>query len=312
VKNKKEVLHLADQCMQLQNQQPKRQEILWLREVYERFYKNSNIPGKAEADKRIYQNMYDEVPKKPSDTLKIRYWRTGQHAPTNREQCLTFGKALDLTPAEMTYLMQAYYDRSDRIFDEHSIGDPEYQRRKSYMDTLIDEYLIKVHPSWRIKMKVSQTSLRHNIRHLYFSDAIQYVDFDANSVNFESMRHIMSMNYGSELNRNLKLFGEISRKTMIRHLIIFGMPYINRRILNEHLENLGYLPLREDHTLIGGEHLDWLLLHLLELYEAQCRGEEPELCNHWFQSACRQLDRYFKECKKPNLQFMNFKALRDL
>jgi hypothetical protein len=212
----------------------------------------------------------------------------------------------------MTYLMQAYYDRSDRIFDEQSIDDPEYQRRKACMDMLVDEYLMKVHPGWRMKMKIQKTALRHNMRHLYFSDAKQYVGFEASAMNFDKIRHIMSMNYGSELNRNLKLFGEISRKTMIRHLLIFGMPYVNRRIMNERLETLGYLPLQEDHTLIGGERLDWLLLHLLELYEESCRGEEPENCNHWFQSACRLLDIYFEDRGKPNLQFMNFKALRDL
>lgn len=310
MKNEREIIALAKQCVKMGQSGKKRPEILWLQNVYERFYREAGLDGKADADGLIYKKIYGCIPDKPSDTLKIRYWRTGYHTPINREQCLAFGKALELDEKEMTCLIQQYYDRSDQIFDESSVNDPEYIRRKACMDGYIKEYLLNIHPRRLRHMKITKSSMQHYLRHLYYSDALQYVCSVQSEKAAEEQEHIMSVNYGSELSRNLRLFGEIPRKTMIRNILLLGMPYINREILNERLGCLGYLPLEENHTMVGGEYLDWLLIQLLELYETSCQGEKPEVCVRWFQSGCRLLDQYFLEHNENNLRFMYFKALK--
>lgn len=311
MKNHETIIDIAKECLALEQAQEERPEMTWLRERYECFWQKSGLPGKAEADRLLYQKMYSEVPQKSSDTLKIRYWRTGRHVPTNREMCLDFGRALELDEHQMEYLLLQYYDRCDRIFLEDQSEDPEYKKRKAVMDKVLGEYFIKVHPMRRMQMKISQNSIENNIRHLYYMDALKYVNIPDSDGFLKIGGHGVSVAYGSELNRNLRLFGEIPRKTMIRHLLILGMPYISRKIIDERLIQLGYLPLTAEHTLTGGERLDWLLIRLLECYEKVCNGMEPEGCSRWFQEACRILDEYFEKRGKPNLRFMYFKALRE-
>jgi hypothetical protein len=308
--NEKEIIRLARQCIAMEDDKT-RPELLWLREKYDRFCQNHGGLGKAQADRLLYRAMYGCEPENASATLKIRYWRTGQHTPVNREQCLEFGTALELNEEEMRYLLQGYLDRSDRLFEEELPEDPEYTRRRNCIDQQVEEYLLKVHPGIRMQMKISKSSLRSGLRHLYYMDAQQYVDIVKNEDEKGSSKtgHLVSVNYDSELNRNLRLLGEIPRKTMIRHLLILGMPYLNREILDERLKMIGYLPLQEAHTQVGGEYLDWLLIRLLELYEKRCQGKNPETCTAWFQSTCRILDGYFKNTGKENLRFMYFKSL---
>jgi hypothetical protein len=309
--NEKEIISLAKRCIAMEENQKERPELLWLKEKYKRFCRENEVTGKAEADRLIYRTMYGCEPENDSAALKIRYWRTGHHTPTNREQCEDFGEALGLDGEELTYLLQWYYDRSIRSFDEQSLGDPEYIRRKNCIDLQVGEYLAKVHPGWRMHMNISKIGMRNSLRHLYYMEAMQYVDVSKSADEEKKSKtgHYTSISYDSEFSRHMKLFGEIPRKTMIRHLLIFGMPYMNREILDERLETLGYLPLCEEHTLTGGEHLDWLLIRLLELYTECCRGKEPEMCSYWFQNACSILDGYFRKAEKENLRFMYFKAL---
>ena len=77
--------------------------------------------------------------------------------------------------------------------------------------------------------------------------------------------HITSINYESEFSRQMKLLGEIPRKTMILHLLIFSMPFINRELMNKRLESFGYLHLDREHTQVDGSRLDQLLL-VLEIH----------------------------------------------
>ena len=109
------IISIAEECLALGKEE--RPEIGWLNQVYDRFRKENGWIGKSEADKLLYMKMYASEPEKPSDTLKIRYWRTGRHLPAGREQCLSFGKALGLSEEEQRYLIQGYYDRSDQVFE---------------------------------------------------------------------------------------------------------------------------------------------------------------------------------------------------
>ena len=303
------VIQFAEEC--LMRGQEERPELVWLKERYDRFRKKYELLGKQEADRLIFEKMYSNVPQKSSDTLKIRYWRTGHHVPSNREQCLAFGKALDMNPEELDYLLRRYYDRNDMVFDEVSEERPEYRERRKLMDALLSEYFQKVHPERLQRMKIPYDAMESNVRHLYYTDALKYVDVTWQKDLQPVERHITSINYGSELNRNFRLLGEIPRKTMLRHLLILGIPFLNRKILDERLVRLGYLPLQENHTLVSGEPLDLLLIRLLELYEECCWGMEPDQCSRWFQAACRTLDKYFWEKGNYNLRFMYFKALKE-
>ena len=140
---------LADACLEAgERERPEKQ---WLGRMYDRFREANRSLGKAEADELIYMKMYAQIPGKPSDTLKIRYWRTGRHLPVSREQCLSFGKALDLSEEEMRYLIQGYYDRSDRVFETEQEGGV-YGWRIGLLNELIQEYLDKVHPVIRHRL----------------------------------------------------------------------------------------------------------------------------------------------------------------
>lgn len=301
-----EIETLAAWCVR-ESEKP-RPEVLQVKQWYERFRKTYQLASKESADAFLYGKMYGKKPEKPSDLLKIRYWRTGRHIPVNREQCRAFGQALELTPEEELWLMQYYYDRSDRVFETEDTTGQEYRIRREIMDAMTEEYLKKIHPSRFIQLHIFPEKIRENMRHLYFTDAGQYVFEEKTKRNFED--HIISAGYGTELGRNLKLLGEIPRKTMLRHLILLGMPYLSRELLDKRFKGLGYAPLQEEHTLTDGGRLDGLLIRLLELYDQNCTGKEPEECMLWFQKSCRELDRYFTEHGKKNLRFMYFKALQ--
>ncbi len=305
---KEKLVCMAEKCIQMSGEE--RPELTWLKAFYEQFRNRCMPSGKLEADRLLFEKMYSRMPQKPSDTLKIRYWRTGRHTPVNREQCLMFGKAMEMNDKDLDFLIKNYYDRNDRIFEEGS-ENPVYLERKRQMEMLALEYLKKIHPRQRIQMNVSRASLKNNIRHLYYMEAMKYISVPSHQVRTSLNSHITSINYGTELGRNLRLIGEIPRRTMIRHLLILGMPYISRELMNERLSAFGYCPLSEEHTLTSGERLDWLLLGLLKLYEINCRGMEPELCSRWFQDACRILDQYFERHGKSSLRFMYFKALKE-
>lgn len=301
----KRILALVEECLELGKQE--RPEKQWIGRMYERFRENHGMPGKAAADELIFRRMYGYAPGKASDTLKIRYWRTGRHLPGSREQCMTFGKAMELTEEEMLYLIQGYYDRCDRVF-ETEVTDAVYQERLRLLGRLKQEYLDKVHPVVRLQIYQTGTELEQSLRHLYYTDASRYFSF-REPEKMKIGRHITSINYLSEFGRQMKLLGEIPRRTMIRHLLLFGIPFINRRLLSCRLEYFGYLPLSMAHTQVDGSCLDRLLLGFLSLYEECCTGMDPEDCDRWFREAYGILDRHLEKQGNGSLRFLYFKAL---
>ena len=302
----KALWNLADVCLEAGERE--RPETQWLSRMYDRFREENGRLGKAEADELIYMRMYAQIPKKSSDALKIRYWRTGRHLPVSREQCLAFGKAMELTEEEMKYLIQGYYDRSDYIFEteeENGI----YRKRMALLNELAGEYLDKVHPAIRSRLYRSGADMEHSLRHIYDTDARSYLDASEPDQT-EVKQHIASINYVSEFGRQMKLLGEIPRRTMIRHLLLFAVPFVNSELLSSRLEAFGYLPLQENHTQVDGSRLDRLLLGFLGLYEENCAGKDPESCSRWFREAYGILDRYLEEKGNTSLRFLYFKALK--
>lgn len=298
------LIRYAKEAIQLSVKE--REEVKWLKERYECFRKEMGSMNKQETDNFIYEKMYGIFPEKLSDTLKIRYWRTGHHVPNNREILISFAQALNLTEEEKRYLIRAYYDKADLIFLSDDIS-PVYHERKMLMEKMVQEYFLKAHPERLYHVNVSPNQIEKNLRHLYYTDALRYI----NSPEYKPAKsHMASVNYGTELSRNIKLIGEISRTTMIRHVIILGMPFISKDIVNQRLSQFGFLPLTKEHSLPGGERLDWLLIRLFELYESKCRGKDPLECAIWFQKASRILDEYFYMEKKEEFRFMYFKSLK--
>ncbi|MCD7752076.1 MAG: hypothetical protein LUI10_10125 [Lachnospiraceae bacterium] len=287
-----------------------RPESIWLNDMYTRFQHSEGIFRKSEADELIYSKMYAALPQNPSDTLKIRYWRTGRHTPSNRDLCTAFGRAMELSEEEMRILLLSYYDRSDLVFEtEPSPNDPLhkiYRQRLSKMQALAQEYLWKIHPLRRMQLNVRRQDLERNLRHFYFMDARACLSDENRSA---SERHIASINYESEFKQQMRLLGEIPRKSMIRHIFLLSQPFLNRQTVSQALTEFGYLPLQEEHTTVKGEQLDLLIIRFLELYEKTCTGLAPEECSKWLQGAYRYLDQALKDSNLKELRFLYFKAL---
>lgn len=117
-----QILDLARECISLSSRE--RTELQWLKARYENIQNKYHFKTRHETDLFLYEKMYGRNPDKSSELLKIRYWRTGKHTPLNREQCLLFGKALELSPEDMRFLIQGYYDRSLEIFNSPSFLPP--------------------------------------------------------------------------------------------------------------------------------------------------------------------------------------------
>lgn len=230
----------------------------WLKRVYDRFRAENGQMGKAAADELLFRGMYAAEPDKPSDTLENRCWRTGRHLPVNREQCEMFGQALNLSEGERRFLIQGYCDRCDRVF-EAGTEEAVYRERLAILEELRREYLDKVHPAMKRQLYHAGAKMEHSLRHLYYTDARNYIHFRQEGTAFQVGRHISSINYMSEFGRQMKLLGEIPRKTMIRHLLIFSIPFVNEERLSRWLRKLGYLGLDENHTQAAAGRLDRLL-----------------------------------------------------
>lgn len=224
--------------------------------------------------------MYAAEPVKGSDTLKIRYWRTGRHLPISREQCLMFGKALQLSEEEGRFLIQGYCDRCDRVF-EAVTQEKLYLERTALLRNLSKEYLEKVHPARKRQLYHSGANLSQSLRHLYYTDAKGYIRSGEGECTCQVGRHISSLNYMSEFGRQLKLLGEIPRKTMIRHLMIFANPFVNEEWLSRWLVQLGYLGLDENHTQADGSRAGPAAFGVFEALQGMLRrfqsGAVPEL-----------------------------------
>lgn len=301
-------MELAEECLDLGKAE--RPEQQWMEQVYDRFRAENGNLGKAEADQLIFYKMYAAEPVKGSDTLKIRYWRTGRHLPISREQCLMFGKALQLSEEEERFLIQGYCDRCDRVF-EAVTQEKLYLERTALLRNLSKEYLEKVHPARKRQLYHSGANLSQSLRHLYYTDAKGYIRSGEGECTCQVGRHISSLNYMSEFGRQLKLLGEIPRKTMIRHLMIFANPFVNAEWLSRWLMQLGYLGLDENHTQADGSRLDRLLLGYLRLYRECCAGSNPAQCQSWLRQSSRILDEYLEKRKSTSLRLFYFKALKD-
>lgn len=313
-----ELRSLAMECMEMGSME--RPEVTWLKERYRDFMRRENITGRETADRCIYRRMYggqqagspNHLSEKKTDILKIRYWRTGWHLPVSHEQCIAFGRALGLGRDEMKYLLQAYYDSCDRIYQEEPVDlQADYWTRRKAMKRFTDRYLQGIPGEKLAQMRITDNSLERSMRHLYYTDALEYVFCGMAEQKEYLKRHIISVNYDSEFGRSMKLLGIIPRKTMIRHLLIFGMPQISREWMNEQLRLFGYLELQEQHTLRGGERMDWLLIRLLRRYEEFRPGRTAEECRGWMRNQCRILDMLFEKVGRKHLRFMYFKSLKE-
>ncbi len=303
----KRVLALAEKCILL-GEEP-RPEVIQLNGWHDRIRTTYHLRSKKETDQLLYERMYGSKPKTDTEYLKIRYWRTGKYMPENRKICLLLGQAMELSPAETAFLIQGYYDRSLDVYDSVTIQEENCLRKQKYLREIIDNYLANVSKERLDSLQIPEKRVSVFFRHLYFTDALHYIDSQARAHPDTKIKHITSSRYESELTRQMQLCGEIPRRVFIRHLLILGMPELTLEKLNQQLRFFGYLELNEEHTLAGGERLDWLLIHLLRMYEKLLDKEDPQTCLLWFQKACRTLDEYFKRAGYSKLRFMHFKSL---
>ena len=285
-----------------------RPEVTWLQKKYDCFMRENGLTSKLEADALLYEKMYAALPERNSQMTKLRLWRTGHHIPSDRNQILMFGKALGLGGEDQRYLMQVYADRSDMVFDAASAGSAIYQERLKVMETMIQEYLMKLHPAELIQFKIFSNDPLPSLRHIYFSHACAYT-FRSSKDDVRNISRMASISYGSELLRNTRLLGDIPRKTMIRHILIMCIPFISVRVIDGYLSAFGYCPLDSEHTLTGGERFDAMLLQILDLYHACCRHKSPKECSLWLQAAFRDADQYLRAQGKNRLRPFYFKTL---
>ena len=96
---------------------------------------------------------------------------------------------------------------------------------------------------------------------------------------------------------------------ILRQIFIMGVPYLNRRLMDERLTGLGYLPLTEGHTSPKGALVDDLVIGFLKLYEESCTGQEPIVCRNWIMDQFGRLDRYLLEQGKDEYRFLYFRVL---
>ncbi len=293
-----ELKGLAGSVIALTFSNEKRVEDLWLLERFKTFMKKNGVRRLADGDVLLWRLMQqimsgdiiaaEDVP--ASAALKVRYWRTGRHYPKNRGICEVFGKALGLDKNEMNYLITAWFNRSDKVFDNAEDTDPEYLRRRAILKQLQKEFLDKQFPEDLIDMCAPGTLPQENLRFIYCRHAVKYL---GNSVLLDfndSLSHMLTRGYDFQFGREMKLIGDISRNAMIRHLLILGMPFVSVSRVNGWLEALGYMPLCKKHRQPGGAASDLLIEGLLEIYEKECTGKEPAACTEWFSSAARQMD----------------------
>lgn len=306
-----EVIQLAKSVI---SQEPaRRPEARWIQHWVDQLADAEGIRSRAETDQLIYEKMYARAPKK-TDTTKIRYWRTGYHLPSGREEALAFIKVLQLNQDEKVYFLQACMEKSDLVFEE--IPGPEhafyskYKERTALMENMISEYISFVPPPRIFQLDIPYEKLGSYARHLYCIDALSATALAAGSHKKEIVEnHLSSSNYESEFLRTRKLLGEIPRRTMLRQVFLLGLPYLNRHLIDERLQGLGYLPLTEGHTSQKGALVDDLVIGLLKLYEASCAGQDPLTCRHWIFEQLSILDQYLLDCKKEEYRFLYFRIL---
>lgn len=291
----------------------RRPEAVWIQQRADRLAESEGIRSRAETDQLIYEKMYARAPKK-TDTTKIRYWRTGHHLPSGRGEALAFAKVLQLDSDEKIYFLQACMEKSDLVFETVPGPDhpsfAQYEKRVSLMEDMISEYIAFVPQPRMFQLDIPYEKLGSYVRHLYCIDALSGTALAAGSHKKEIVgNHLSSANYESEFLRTRRLLGEIPRRTMLRQIFLLGIPYLNRRLMNERLKALGYLPLTEGHTNQKGALVDDLIIGLLKLYESACTGQDPLTCRHWMFEQLSILDQYLLDCKKEEYRFLYFRIL---
>lgn len=292
----------------------RRPEAQWIQQQAERLAQTRGISGRGETDRLIFEKMYARTPAQ-KDTVKIRYWRTGRHLPTSREEALLFAGALEMGRKETLYFLQACMEKSDTIFEEPPVPEDGqsalYRKRTALMERMISEYIAQVPPARIIQLNIPYERLAMYARHLYCMDAVCATAlYGKGKRNLKT--HFSSVNYESEFLRIRKLLGEIPRRAMLRHIFLLGIPYLNRRLIDERLEGLGYLPLTEGHTGTRGELLDDLVIGFLGLYEEACAGQEPLVCRGWLFDRLYALDCYLRDVGKEEYRFLYFRSLASM
>lgn len=308
---KHKIVELAQDVLSREPQ--RRPETDWIRKMVDRLAESEGIKSRAETDRMIFEKMYARTPKK-TEITKIRYWRTGHHLPAGRGEALLFARVLGLDQAETDYFLQACMEKSDLLFETPPApGDGQYfryQERAKLMERMVSEYIASVPPARMFRLNIPYKNLGTYVRHLYCLDALGATAFAAKGCQKEpAVSHLSSSNYESEFLRTRKLLGEIPRRTMLRQIILLGIPYLNRRLADTRLEALGYLPLTEGHTSPQGALTDDLVIGFLKLYEDSCAGQEPLACRQWCFEQLSMLDRFLLENKKEDYRFMYFRIL---
>ncbi len=284
-----------------------RPEKEWLLDKYERYKQKLEAEEnqrltRTQTDERLYKELYHTAPLKYSQITKIRYWRSGTHFPGNYEEALGFARVLGLDKEEIRYFFQVYLEQN------HFADEEKWKAAVMLLDSLKTEFQQKIHPSEILRYGVLERDLSRCFRMLYFEKAAGYVNLI--SVTKEGRLNPQeSASFGSELMRIQKMQGHFSRKTLIRHLIILGSPFVSVEQMNLWLECLGCAPLQEAHTTVDGYRMDLLVIRVLELYEKTARGLEPQegkLLLRWILS---EMDRTLQGQDMQELCFMYFKAL---
>ncbi|MBR0399111.1 MAG: hypothetical protein IJI10_12770 [Eubacterium sp.] len=297
---------LAEECIRRSREARPERDLLI--QLYERQKNRYGVFRKTDFDRILAEKMYQNAVS-GSAILKIRYWRTGRHIPADREQVLRFGQALGLEAEEQNWLMQSWADKSDRVFMKSDTEVSLYRCRKKALDGYAREFLDKVAPERMLLANVPAGNPLPYLRHLYFLEALDYTAAGERTVLPGS--HSISVNYDAEFRRHMNLSGEIPRSAVIRHLFLFGMPFLTVDLLSERLEQLGYLPLQENHTGTRGERTDYLVIRLLERYREACEEKDPGVCIRWMKQVCRAMDHTFESRGMGALCFLQFKALKN-
>lgn len=293
-------------------------EDLWIQKMFDRITTKYGLSGRMETDLFVSRRLDG---KEGSSQLKVRYWRTRQHLPGNRAQCIQLGKALELSDEEMLILLQRYYDSSDFEFRKdhpdpaqdwiRSDRDSLYQYRQKFVNDALEQYMQRLSCEAGQAAVSSRIPISNYARHLYCIDALNYI-YCPSPVRRERLsKHLTSSSFASEFSRILRLLDNIPRKTMLRYLFLFYGADVSRSRLNEALTQLGYLPLDASHALPGGQRLDFLILTLLERYERECAQANQHHRCQWLRTHCQALDKQLQIINEPNLRFLYFKGLRN-
>ena len=292
--------------------QAQRRETLWLQEKYERFRKEQGL-SRAECDRLLYEKTFARPADGASCAQRIRFWRTGRYYPRSRMLYLSFAKALELSPDETKYSLQFWGDMSDRCFSEKDMDDSVYQQRTAFLKELSEEFLHKIPPREIEGMCAGGTAAARNLRHIYCVRAAQLTSLPdgMDAASLRSSRHITSATYAGQFAAEMRLMGEISRNTMIRHLFVFSIPFISKELLDERLLFLGYRSLSEENSDRSGNAVDSLWIRILTLYETACSGRSVQECMAWLQEVLAFLDHYFAERMEEGLRVIQFQHLRN-